>query len=929
MNYMVTATIFILSIVVSFVTYFDPRLWHRLSIVRSHRINSVAGSLNQVTSKYWRGEQLRKVIISSDNNVKLKELTSTNKVVKVVDYGSFKLLIISQNNENSPTLDQLVQVDNDDQNILSLNDLVIDTTKPQNLTFDLSDSLRQTNITDAILWNMKPQAGMFLVQFIGPVKDEWLNDLRSVGVQLCIYVGNNSYVVQADNDSAERLIQLHKNQDYLQFVGDYEPAFRLRQTLREKIRQVEKSLSFFSVGKERAVEDQTVDIIVQIIDDGASDSLISQIQTLSSTQVKIDRTLNYYNIWCTVQVSRLPIVAGMNGVIAVEEQPQISTQDEMQARIIARRSGETLKPGYRAWLNAHEFPTSGSSDVVVNVVDDCPTLTNPAHPDIGKERVAFERNPANRSGNQTGHGYINAQIIGGNGNILGPDNYISGLGIAPFVKVGVTAIFDNNDEFYTSKIGSWDIAASKVTPTPRVSNNSWGSIINTYNAKYDLLAQKYDELAFVLGKNTDANKTLTYVFAAGNYADADNDGIAEGSTISSPANAKNVITVGASESLRKDPASFCETDNDADDINDIAFFSGRGHSRSKVNPNCVYNKDTNLKGVTKLVRIKPDLVAPGTRIMGGIPQGSTYLDNLFGCEKYYPGTDDSKLYTWVSGTSHAAPAVSGGAALLLHKYSKSNLSPVLIKAWLMNSAKRLNGVGTEDRCTERSDLTSNAQGMGRLDLNRTFDSIPRFFNDQETVLTRAKDTYTIEGKVAKDDYPLRVTLAWMDPPASTNADSHLVNDLDLEVIVDGKTYAGNLFKNDLSIDPDSIYAKDDPNGYVNGNRNGIRKIIRDSENNVESIYLNLPKDKKFIIRVRAIGLNADGVTGNNTKSSQQKQDFALLVYNGIATSGTSTLKVPLVSSLPLDIKKRSKFGSSTAHAAKSINGIRSFSLAKN
>lgn len=885
MKKIMSVTIFILGIVVLGVADLNFNVWKHMPAIRSHRAKSVSISLNPVAGRYWRGERLRKVIVDAGDTDELAALRATNEVVKEIDYGSFKLLILSQQAGESLDAAQVqAPGEPEDQNVIALNDLVVDTTKSQESPAELSDSLRQTNMTDAILWQSKPQGGLFLVQFVGPAKDEWLNDLGASHAEIVSYVGNDVYVVRANEDSAEQLIQLLKHRDYLQFVGDYEPGFRLRQTLREKIRLTEQATSVLSSERAREVADEPVNVIVQVLDGEAAEGAIAQLTSLALEPVTIDHTLNFHNVWISVRASHLAAIAGMNSVFAMEEQPRIVTHDEMQGQIVARKSGQSLGPGYRNWLASKGFPDSGSSPVVVNVVDDCPTLhTSPQHPDISNDRIAFELNPAGRAINQSGHGFINAHIIGGNGVIPGPGGYVSGLGIAPFVQVGVTAIFNNNDDVYSTQFGSWDMdaynkAIRENKPVPRVSNNSWGTIINTYNTKYDSVAQKYDALAFELGKKPPADRTLTYVFAAGNFADADQDGVAEGSTLSSPGIAKNVITVGASESLRKDPNSYCETDKDADNVEDIAFFSGRGHSRSMAPPNCVNHE------VRKLLRIKPDLVAPGTRIMGGVPQGSTYLDNLFGCEKYYPNPSQAGLHTWVSGTSHAAPAVSAAAALLLHKYRQ--LSPALIKAWLMNSATRLRGAGTQDRCTARSDLTTNTQGMGRLDLDRAFDGTPRVYNDQKTILKQGQ-TYELKGTVAKSGLPLRVTVAWSDPPAAINTEKHLVNDLDLEVVVGSKKYVGNLFNLDKSIDATS-------------------RSLRDSENNVESVYLSLAAGTKFTVRVRAVDINGDGVQGSG---SSRQQDFALLVYNAVGTSG-SGISVPMQFSMPSTAVNRARAESS-------------------
>ena len=55
-----------------------------------------------------------------------------------------------------------------------------------------------------------------LVQFVGPIKDAWLERLRSTGARIVEYVAQNGYVVHASGAEVDRLAGL---------VGTY-PAVR-------------------------------------------------------------------------------------------------------------------------------------------------------------------------------------------------------------------------------------------------------------------------------------------------------------------------------------------------------------------------------------------------------------------------------------------------------------------------------------------------------------------------------------------------------------------------------------------------------------------------------------------------------------------------------------------------------------------------------
>ena len=128
-------------------------------------------------------------------------------------------------------------------------------------------------------------------------------------------------------------------------------------------------------------------------------------------------------------------------------------------------------------------------------------------------------------------------------------------------------------------------------------------------------------------------------------------------SITDPGNAEDVITVGA-------------THGNWPHTYGVSFFSSRGPTGDG--------------------RLKPDLVAPGERIKAPIP-----------------GPDNSGAE---SGTSMAAPHVSGAAAMLMARYPEMIGNPRRIKRILCESATDLG--------RERS-----FQGHGMLDVLRAFQSI--------------------------------------------------------------------------------------------------------------------------------------------------------------------------------------------------------------
>jgi hypothetical protein len=109
------------------------------------------------------------------------------------------------------------------------------------------------------------------------------------------------------------------------------------------------------------------------------------------------------------------------------------------------------------------------------------------------------------------------------------------------------------------------------------------------------------------------------------------------------------------------------------------------------------------------------------------------------------------------------------------------------------------------------------------------------------------------GEVKDPTQPFRVTLAWTDAPG-TSGFAPWVNDLDLEVTINGQLYRGNNFKGEQS----------QPGGTPN------------TKDNVEGVWLPAGTVGTFLVRIRASNVAGDGVPGNPDSTDQ---DFALVAYN--------------------------------------------------
>ncbi|HZF41650.1 MAG TPA: S8 family serine peptidase, partial [Blastocatellia bacterium] len=766
--------------------------------------------------KHLNQNQLHKLIVKRDDqedDAVYGELTRRNAIRGEFDYGSFKLVVVDEEAVGGrAAIEAMPVIWRDDQDMILLNGYVIDTSAPQPLSKELPTDLKQSRMLEARARGYNPDAGLYIVQFAGPIKDDWLRTLKSTGADVVSYVSNNAYVVYCDARSATLISRMKDEQSFVQWIGDYEPAYKLEPAM----------------AAARAMGDAGfVKVTVQFLNNDEGKLQASNLRS-SSRQFFSERlVMNYRNITVLIPPSRVTELAKSDEVFAIEENTEITRLDEAQGQILAGNlSGNSpTGPGYLSWLASKGFTSSQFGSFVVEVADDATSITG--HPDLPASRVVFQNNPTNQTGAQGGHGFLNTNIIGGFNNGTGAPledalgfNY--GLGIAPFARMGSTAIFGPTGFSSTA----WENTA--YGQGARISSNSWG-FTNLF--RYDTNAQAYDSIVRDAQSGVAGIQQLIVVFAAGNDGSGAN-------TVSSPATAKNVITVGASENVRTTGTDGCGIPNTgADSANDIISFSSRGPVNSAGGDG----------------RIKPDIVAPGTHIEAGVPQSN--YDGTSVCDQFFPA--GQTLYGWSSGTSHSTPAVAGGAALVYQYFLNQGLSapsPAMTKAFLMNSAAYMSGSGAG------GNLPSNSQGMGRMDLGRAFDGAPRLIVDQMQTLGATGQTFQVTGSVATTSQPFRVTLAWSDAPGPTTG-APFVNNLDLEVNINGQLFRGNVFSG------------------ANSTTGGTA----DLRNNVESVFLPAGTSGNFTITVRATNIAGDGVPGN---ADTTDQDFALVVYNGTSAPPT-------------------------------------------
>lgn len=776
-----------------------------------------------------------KILVPNDR----ASLLSRDSVKKVRKYGAFSLLEVSDEtlsslDDNAREYTQL----RDDFNLILLKRGQIDTTAPEP---QISQSLRQDST---------PARALHLVQLFGPPTNDAVNTLKSTGVKIVSYIPNNAYIIWGTQNQIARVHALREQTGIIQWDAPLHPAYK-----------IDPHIDVDSIAQ--------MSFSIELLDTPEAEQTIAQIKSVARKVLMPESTVaGTRQIKILTECLKIKDLAKLPDVLAIEPWGKPQMYDERANQIVAGSLvNETVNnifvtrpanPGYIEFLRSLGF--NNKFDFVVDVSDSGfdkgsadSAVVHPDFLDSNKQsRIAylhdFTHTPtSNPTRDTAGHGTLNASLIAGyNSATSGPAvdslGYQYGTGVAPQVRLGVSKIFDDQNEF-VDNLSFAQLLNSAYNEGARISNNSWGvcglelGFCNVYSSD----SRTYDALVRDIDPNGPGYQQMVVIFAAGN------SGAEVAQSIAMPGTAKNVITVGASENFRPTDAAGtplrdgCNVGSTlADNVQDIIDFSSGGPLQDG--------------------RIKPDLVAPGTHMTGAATQDPGFAakssDDITVCNHYFPA--GQSLYTWSSGTSHAAPLVTGGAALA-YQWLKNRFGTepgaALVKAMLLNSTSYLTGKLANDN------LPGVRQGWGLLNIQRMFENTDRIIYDESPSRTFTQSggaPFEITGVITDPAKEFRAMLVWTDAPGVSLSNAPYVNQLNIEVTVGGVTYKGNVFQGQYS-------------------KTGGQA---DFVNNTQGIRLPAGTTGPFMIRVYPTLIAGDGVPFNGVDLDQ---DFALVVTNGRET----------------------------------------------
>ena len=244
---------------------------------------------------------------------------------------------------------------------------------------------------------MKPiDSTLRLIQFVGPVKNAWINELVASGLELIAYVPNNGYLVRGDSRSRDRLMARNqaataRSEGFVQWEGPFLDSYKVHPAL---VRSMTEPSGEITVAVQLALGKR--------VTNARDNTEVQAVKHLASA-VMVDAygVLGFTNLRIKIESSRVADLAALPSVVNIEPWNAPQLFDERASQIIA---GELTSdgtaprgPGYLAWLAAHGLSSAFSFgiDVADSGLDRGVITPDKLHPDFldsnKQSRVVYAR----------------------------------------------------------------------------------------------------------------------------------------------------------------------------------------------------------------------------------------------------------------------------------------------------------------------------------------------------------------------------------------------------------------------------------------------------------------------------------------------------------------------------------------------------------
>ncbi len=351
---------------------------------------------------------------------------------------------------------------------------------------------------------------MHLVQFKGPAKQEWLDQLNASGLRVVKYLHPYTYVVWGDLE--QRAVA--NQQNMVRWTGEFKPAYRLLPDYR-------------NLGR------NAIDVKVMVYRGSDVNAVVQSLGAAGGADMEravIDRTFEFVKV--TIAADKLESLAAIPGVYSVKPVPTDGgLRGEMFNQVnVNNVDGTNLAfPGYETWLSG--VGLDGAGVIIANVdggVQD-------THPDL-VNRMLVCTGPTCGGSSSSSHGTHTAGIMAGDGvsGTLDSAGFNRGLGVAP----GANLVEQVYSPHFTEAGGMLKLMKDSWNNGASLSGNSWGPAGTPRgydDDTYQVDVGVRDSVDTMAG-----NQELTYVLSFMNG----NGGF---QTQGTPDEAKNIFNIGSTK----------------------------------------------------------------------------------------------------------------------------------------------------------------------------------------------------------------------------------------------------------------------------------------------------------------------------------------------------------------------------------------------
>jgi|GEM_PF-5071882 len=494
------------------------------------------------------------------------------------------------NRENINILDQydsFTVLETDQHGIESIKDqgYIVETLDEGNRpTWISGDSFEKVQTT----LDSDVEDGLFVIEFIGPLKQNWREELEKEGFRFYERIRGFSYLVEYNGSDLNR----YTNRYFIESYTNYAPEFKVQEGL----------VPYLDGEKSRVMID------IKMTSSSDANSLRDRFEPLDIELISFrEGTLGYNSATIELCSSKLRYVLRDSEVLKISENLQYELMNDDASWVV--QSFDTADNSRTIWDKGIY-----GQDQIVGIadtgIDYDHAMFRHAENEVGtpgedhRKVVHYEEYADHKDTAYSGHGtHVTGSAVGDWENYGEPDGYD---GMAPAARV---AFFDIGEDGDVLKIPDDlnDLFQVQYDAGARIFSNSWGSSASYYTSS----SQECDEFMW---NNNDA----LILFANGNFGPENN-------TVASPASAKNIVSVGNSI-------------NDASE--DMASSSSRGPTDEwRLKPTIVAPGTSILSADSDgdLTTMNDGLTTmTGTSMATPIVAGSTALIRQYYMDGWYP-----------------------------------------------------------------------------------------------------------------------------------------------------------------------------------------------------------------------------------------------------------------------------------------------------